>query len=441
LLISLNVACALLEGPQRPVIPTAVATPLAVNIGGGIPSETVFDPVSSIVPSLDPDIVTLVNSVSQQQLMGYVQTLQSFGTRNAFSVTDSPDSGIGAARLWIFNEFMRVGNGRLRVDFDDFPMNFNDTITDQQNIVATLPGVTGSPDLVVIIAHYDSRPAGLTDGRSRAPGADDNASGVALLLETARLLSSRQWNQTIVMVAAAAEEQGSYGARHFVQDAILNNVNILVAINYDTIGGRIGIPQSVRLFAPDLAESNHGTLARYYDFVGEFYVPTFAVNIVNADDREGRFGDQREFARAGLPTIRLTESVEDPDLLNSPTDVWDLIDYGYLQKITQFNVAVLANAIGAPPMPIPPTIAPMANPGSFILTWVPDPRAAGYAISFRPLDSVEYAPFRFVNANQAGNIVLTGYDPNLTYAVSMAALDENGRISLFSPEFMIQRNQ
>jgi hypothetical protein len=441
LLISLNVACALLEGPQRPVIPTAVATPLAVNIGGGIPSETVFDPVSSIVPSLDPDIVTLVNSVSQQQLMGYVQTLQSFGTRNAFSVTDSPDSGIGAARLWIFNEFMRVGNGRLRVDFDDFPMNFNDTITDQQNIVATLPGVTGSPDLVVIIAHYDSRPAGLTDGRSRAPGADDNASGVALLLETARLLSSRQWNQTIVMVAAAAEEQGSYGARHFVQDAILNNVNILVAINYDTIGGRIGIPQSVRLFAPDLAESNHGTLARYYDFVGEFYVPTFAVNIVNADDREGRFGDQREFARAGLPTIRLTESVEDPDLLNSPTDVWDLIDYGYLQKITQFNVAVLANAIGAPPMPIPPTIAPMANPGSFILTWVPDPRAAGYAISFRPLDSVEYAPFRFVNANQAGNIVLTGYDPNLTYAVSMAALDENGRISLFSPEFMTQRNQ
>lgn len=423
------------------MIPTPVSAAPEVNLGAGIPSETVFDPVSSIVPSLDPEIEALVNSVSQQQLMGYVQTLQSFGTRNAFSTTDSPDSGIGAARLWIFNEFMRVGNGRLRVDFDDFPMNFNNTITDQQNIVATLPGVTGSSDIFVLIAHYDTRPAEVTDGRSRAPGADDNGSGVALLLETARLLSSRQWNQTLVMVAAAAEEQGTFGARHFVQDQILNNINILAAINYDTVGGRIGIPQSVRLFAPDLPESNHGSLARYFDFVGEFYVPTFAVNFINAADREGRWGDQREFVRAGLAAIRITESVEDPDLLNSPRDVWDQIDYGFLQNVTQLNVAVVANAIGAPSMPTPPTIAPMANPGSFILTWVPDPQAAGYALSFRPSDSPDYAPFRFVNANQAGNIVLTGFDPTVTYATSMAALSQTGRISLFSPETLLPASQ
>jgi len=423
------------------VIPTPVAAAPVVNPGAGIPSETVFDPVSSVVPSLDPEIEALVNSVSQQQLMGYVQTLQSFGTRNAFSATDSPDSGIGAARLWIFNEFMRVGNGRLRVDFDDFPMNYNNTITDQQNIVATLPGVNGSSDLIVLVAHYDTRPVEVTDGRSRAPGADDNGSGVALLLETARLLSSRQWNQTVVLVAAAAEEQGTFGARHFVQDQILNNINIVAAINYDTVGGRIGIPQSVRLFAPDVSESNHGALARYYDFVGEFYVPTFAVNFVNAADREGRWGDQREFVRAGLPAIRITESVEDPDLLNSPRDVWDQIDYGFLQKVTQLNVAVVANAIGAPLMPVSPTIAPMADPGSFILTWVPDPQAAGYTISFRPSDSTDYAPFRFVNANQAGNIVLTGFDPSVTYAVSMATLSGTGRISLFSPEIVLPASQ
>jgi len=437
ILLLLNVSCALLEGPQRPVIPTPVATVSSAGIAAGIPSETVFDPVSSVVPAIDPEIKALVDAVSQQQLMGYVQTLTRFGTRNAFSVTDSSDSGIGAARLWIFNEFVRVGNGRLRVEFDAFPMNFDDTVTEQQNVIATLPGTSGSTDLIVVLAHYDTRPADVTDGRSRAPGADDNGSGMALLLESARVLSSRQWRQTVVFAAMAAEEQGSYGAQHFVQETILDGIEVRAAINYDTIGGRLGIPQSVRLFAPDLAISSHGELGRYYDFVGEFYLPTFPITVVDAVDREGRWGDQREFVRAALPALRITESEEDPDLLNSPTDVWDLIDYGYLQNVTRLNVAVVANMIGAPQIPPIPTVAPMADPGGFILTWVPDPLAAGYVISFRPISSTEYVPFRFVNGSQAGNVVLTGFDPSQTYAVSLAALDKSGRISLFSPEIVV----
>jgi hypothetical protein len=260
---------------------------------------------------------------------------------------------------------------------------------------------------------------------------------VALLLETARLLSSRQWERTIVFAALAAEEQGTFGARKLVQNAILEGRNILAAINYDTVGGRTGIPQSIRLFAPGLETSPHGQIGRYYDFVGEFYLPTFPVNLINAADREGRWGDQREFVRAGLPALRLTESIEDPDLLNSSRDTWDVIDYSYLQKVTQLNVAVVANAIGAPPQPPIPTVAPMADPGGYILTWVPDLRAAGYIISFRPVDSADYAPFRFVSGNQAGNVVLTGYDPNKAYAVSLAALDERGRVSLFSPELTV----
>ncbi len=139
-----------------------------------------------------------------------------------------------------------------------------------------------------------------------------------------------------------------------------------------------------------------------------------------------------------MPAIRLTESEEDPDLLNSVLDTWDLIDYGYLQQVTKLNVAVIANAVGAPAVPPTPTIAPMANPGGYILTWVPDPNAAGYIISFRPLDSGDYTPFRFVNGNQAGNIVLTGFDPSATYAVSMAAIDEKGRVSLFSNEIWVE---
>lgn len=419
------------------MIPTPVPAFAGQSLAAGIPSESVFDPVSNIVPAIDPEIESLIDAVSQQQLMGYVQTLESFGTRNAYSATDRPDFGVGAARQWIYNEFSRVGNGRLQVRFDDFPLNYNNTVSDQQNVVATLPGMTSSNNIVVVMAHYDTRPQDETDGTSRAPGANDNGSGVALLLESARLLSSRQWKYTVVFAALAAEEQGAYGARHFVQDAVLDGVNVLAAINYDTIGGRVGIPQSMRLFVPDLEHSPHGQLGRYYDFIGEFYLPTFPVNVINAADREGRFGDQREFVRAGIPAVRLTESVEDPDLLNSVRDSWNVIDYTYLQRVTQLNVAVVANAIGAPATPLVPTVAPMANPGGFILTWVPDPEAAGYVISFRPLDSGDYAPFRFVAASQAGNVVLTGYDHNTTYAISMAALDGRGRVSLFSPELYV----
>jgi hypothetical protein len=235
----------------------------------------------------------------------------------------------------------------------------------------------------------------------------------------------------------AAEEQGSYGAHHFVQNAFLNDIPILAAINYDTVGGRAGIPQSIRLFAPELNISSSGELARYYDLISGLYVPTFPITVINALDRDNRFGDQREFISANLPAIRLTESVEDPSLLNSVKDSWGLIDYAYLQQVTQINVATVANAIGAPTMPPSPNIAPMADPGSFVLNWTPDPMAAGYVISFRPIESADYVPFRFVGANQAGNVALTGFDPGVSYAVSLAALDGNGRISLFSPEIII----
>ncbi len=436
-LIIFTTACSLLEGPPRPVLPTPVATAVPFDAGSVNLGELVFDPVSNVVPAVDPTIASLLNEVSQQQLMGYVQTLENFGTRNSFSAVDRQDFGIGAARLWIYNEFIRVGNGRLQVQQQTFPLNYNGLVNEQQNVVATLPGTSGSAGIIVIMAHYDTRRDDITDGVNRSPGADDNASGVAMLLETARVLSSRGWNHTVVLVAMAAEEQGSYGAHHFVQDAFLNDKPILAAINYDTVGGRTGIPQSIRLFAPELNISSSGALARYYNLLSGLYVPTFPITVINALDRDNRFGDQREFIQANLPAVRLTESEEDPSLLNSVKDSWGLIDYAYLQQVTQINVATVANMIGAPAMPSAPNIAPMDDPGSFVLNWTPDPAAAGYVISFRPIESVDYVPFRFVSANDAGNVALTGYDPGTSYGVSLAALDGNGRIGLFSPEIII----
>jgi hypothetical protein len=436
--VSLINGCSLIEGPQTPVIPTP--EPTAQSLESTLMAaadDIVVDPARGAIPAVEPECETLVNAVSQQQLMAYVQQLESFGTRNTFSDTERDDFGVGAARRWIFSEFERVGNGRLQVEFQDYSFNFQGVDTAQRNVIATLPGQSDHAGVIVLMANYDTRAADWMDGFSRAPGADDNGSGVANLLEIARLLSSRTWNQTIIFAALTAEEQGTYGSRYFVQDSVLDGMIIDAAINNDMIGGRAGIPQYVRLFAEGPDTSGNLQLARYIDFIGGLYLPTFRVETINALDREERWGDHREFVAAGVPAIRLIESEEDLDIQNSTRDTWSLIDYEYFSKIVKLNLATLCNMIGAPPPPPQPIVVEMADPGSFMLNWTASPEAEGYAVLFRPLGSENYPPFRFVKANQTSNIVLTGLDPDVTYAISIAAISGNGRLGYFSPEFII----
>jgi hypothetical protein len=430
--------CSLLEPQPELVIPTPVPTAPPLDTLSG---EVVIDPVSDVVPTVDPMVVDALNQVSQQQLMAYVRQMESFGTRNAFSRTDSETFGIGAARRWIFNEFVRVGNGRLQVEFQDFPLSYDGYFADQSNVVATLPGTGPGNGVIVVMGHYDNRPASATDGNSRATGANDNGSGIALLLETARVMSSRDWNQTVVFLATSGEEQDTVGSRYFAENAFLDNMNILGVINYDAIGGRLGISQHVRLFADNFMTSTTGSLGRYYEYISGLYLPTFPVRVIDALDREGRWGDHREFVKLGMPAIRVMESEEDPDLLNSNLDTWDFVDYNYLQQATQLNVAVLANMAGAPHQPQPPAVARMSEPGSYLLTWPVATDVDGYAISFRPANTAAFPPFRFVTAARAGNVALTGLDPNQTYYVSMAALSDGGLMSSFSPELIIGPDQ
>ena len=434
LAIFVTTGCSLIDPPDGPFIPTPPSTISAVNFSE---LPLVRNPVSSITPAVDPDIEALINAVSAQQLTAYVQTLEGFGTRNTFSETQRDDYGIGAARRWIYDEFLRVNGGALQVEYDDFPVTINGLTTNQRNIVATLPGIGNHPGAIVLMAHYDSRSSDPNDGSSRAPGADDNASGVALLLELARLLSSRPWSQTIIFAAFTAEEQGTYGSRHFVQDKMLEGRIFDVAIDNDIVGGRVGIPQSIRLFSPGPGTTPSRQLGRYIDFIGGLYLPTFRLDMIDAMDRVGRFSDHREFINAGVASVRLTESEEDRDRQHSALDTADQIDFGYLRQVTQLNLAVIANLAGGPAPPIIPTIAPMAEPGAFIISWLPDILAAGYAMSFRPVGSEELPPLRFVSAADAGNVALTGLDSGATYAVSIAAIAGNGRISAFSPEVII----
>jgi len=302
-----------------------------------------------------------------------------------------------------------------------------------------VPGSSNHPGLIVLGAHYDSRNVDPLDGDVRAPGANDDASGIAMLLEAARLLSSRSWSQTIVFVAFAAEEQQTAGARSYVQNALIfENAQIDLALNYDIVGGRFGIPQAVRAFALGPDTSPNHQLIRYIDYIGAFYLPQFPITVVDAMDRPDRYGDQREFINAGIPAVRFTESEEDPSVQHTGQDTSEKLDYDYIVQVTQLTVAAVANMAGAPARPQPPLIVSMEEPGWYILNWAPDRTAAGYAISFRIVGEAGYAPFRYVRAAEAGNVVLTGFDPNIRYAVSLAALDANGRLGLFSPEVIIE---
>ncbi|MFZ0543931.1 MAG: M20/M25/M40 family metallo-hydrolase [Candidatus Promineifilaceae bacterium] len=437
LLVLMSMACALLASPPRPEIPTPPSTPDGGIVSLDDLSSPSLNPTSSVVFTIDPDIEALMNAVSQQNLLAYVQTLEAFRTRHTFSETQRDDIGIGAARRWIYEEFLRVNAGALQVAFEDFNNTFNGLTTNQRNVIATLPGVGSDPGIIILMAHYDSRNTDVLDGEGTSPGADDNATGVAILLELARLMSARSWNKTIIFAAFAAEEQGTFGSTHFVQDYMLSGRTFEAAINNDIVGGRPGIPQSIRVFSPGPETSNSRQLARYIELVGGLYMPTFGVELVDGLDREGRYSDHREFINAGVPGVRMTESVEDFSIEHTGLDRSELLDYNYLRQVAQLNLVTIANLAGSPSMPPVPVVTAVSE-GSYAITWPPDNLTAAYAISFRPLGVPVYsAPFYYVNGSEAGNVALSGLDPQGTYAVSLAALDPGGKISAFSPEVIV----
>lgn len=432
----------LLEPPPLPATPTPIPTAqsFTTSLLGAEQvnaAASITDPVSDLVPGADPEIAAMIAEVSAQSLQSYIINLERYGTRNTFSTTTRDDFGIGAARRWIFSEFERVGNGRLQVEFQEYDFNYLGIQTQQSNVIATLPGTGEHPGVLIMVANYDTALDDITDGESLNPGADDNGSGVAALLEVARIMSSRTWNQTIIFLASTAEEQGTYGSGYFVQRAVLEGLQIDAVLNNDMIGGRAGIPQSVRVFSLGPDTSSHRQLARYVDYIGGLYLPTFPITMEEGLDREGRWGDQRPFVQAGFPAVRFIESEENLEIQSSNNDVWALIDFNYLQKTTQLNLAVLASMAGGPARPSLPLIRAGEEAGSYQLNWNAVPGAAAYAISFRSLGTLRYEPFRFVAAPQAGDVTLTGLTAPQGYAVSMAAIDKNGRIGAFSPEVLV----
>jgi len=340
----------------------------------------------------DPMISGMLEEVSATHLEQTIRKLVSFQTRHTLSDTLSKTTGIGAARTWIRSEFERYSQdngGKLKVSYDQFVQPADGKRvpepTTLKNVMAILPGMDPADKrMLMVCGHYDSRVTDVMNKKDFAPGANDDASGVAGVLEMARVMSKNSFRATIVFVAMVGEEQGLYGAAHLAKRAKEEGWNVHLLLNNDMIGNSYGMEtdlkdnSSVRIFSEGipaaetkeqaLARQSAGTendgaarqAARYIKETGEKYVDQLQVKLIYRRDRFLRGGDHTPFSLQGFTAVRITEMNENfnrqhQDIKKGQEfqigDLPDYVDYTYLQKITRLNLAVLANLGLAPQEP------------------------------------------------------------------------------------------
>ncbi len=341
----------------------------------------------------DPIIEALVKQISAENIETYINKLVSFHTRNNLSVTDDPEIGIGASWEWIkaeMEQYIPRSDGRLSVEYVPYTIGGEGqrikTEIELKNVVATLKGSNPEDDRILIIsAHLDSRASNGNDGKSFAPGANDDGSGIAAILELVRIMSEHQFSATIKFMAVSGEEHGLYGSGHMAKLAKEEDWNIVAMLNNDMIGNSgssgtlLNDNMRVRVFSEGVpafetdqmasmraytAAENDGKarqLARYTKEVGERYVDQLDVSLIFRNDRFGRGGDHTPFCKLGFTAVRITEFNENYDRTHADTVFKDGIAYGdmpsgvdmeYVRKNAGVNLAVLANLASAPLAPL-----------------------------------------------------------------------------------------
>jgi hypothetical protein len=345
-----------------------------------------------------PEVAAILRDIEPGRLKADVVRLAAFGTRHTLSDASSDTRGIGAARRWLEAEFGRAGGGAfqvapehhlVRADGKRIPHD-----VDLVDVVATLPGA--SPRRIYVEAHYDSRRTDVMDATNDAPGANDNASGVAVLLELARVLSRHHFDSTIVLLATAGEEQGLFGAKEHV--ATLAGVDVRAVLNNDIVGDPAGAdPHVVRVFCKGDDESPARELARFVTDTAARERLELSPMLVFRPDRTLRGGDQLPFVEAGIPAVRFTASGEDYSRQHQDVrvdggvaygDTPEHIDASYLAGVARLNAAVLAHLANAPESP-PDTRLVAELSSDTLLKWSPshDADVAGYEVVWRATTS------------------------------------------------------
>ena len=407
----------------------------------------------------------IVAEISPKRIENHIRKLVSFETRHTMSETESDTRGIGAARRWIKSELERCGAGKLQVAFDSHIAPVSARIsrpTEIVNVVATLPGKQeASKDrLYVVSGHYDSRNTDVMDASGKAPGANDDASGTAAVMEMACVMAKYDFDATLVFMAVAAEEQGLLGAGHWAKQARANNLNVACMFTNDIIGssraddGRVDNKQ-VRLFAQSIPatkemseavrqlvatggenDSISRQLARHVKEQGERYVKGFKVNVIQRHDRYLRGGDHMPFLEQGYAALRFTEPNEDfsHQHQNLRTengkvygDLIEFVDFDYTAKVAKVNAAALASLALAPAAPkdVKVRTDKLVNDSTLVWAANPEPDVAGYRIVWRETTAAGWQGAKFV-----GNV--TEATVNLSkdnYFFGVQAVDKDGNVS------------
>ena len=340
----------------------------------------------------DPEIASMVKEVSADSMQSYIKSLVAFGTRNTLSTQTNRVRGIGAARNWVlgkFNQYAKQSNGRMTAFIDTITYQPDGKRVDSSiilgNVIATLKGTDTSDHRIFIISgHIDNMRTNVMNRIDDAPGADDDGSGSAAVIECARIMSKHSFPATILFVTVSGEEQGLLGAYFLANKAKKENWNIEAVLNNDIMGSNnsseTGIIDNtrIRVFSEGLplyetektAKSirqfgleNDGKarqLARYVKEIGERYVENIEVVMVYRNDRFLRGGDHTPYVENGYAAVRLTEMNENfyhqhQDVRKENGiqygDLPEFIDFEYLRKNAAVNLSNLANLAKAPAMP------------------------------------------------------------------------------------------
>lgn len=375
------------------------------------------------------EIMQMVSDISAESLEEYVRALAAFRTRHTLSKNE-PNEGILASQNYVldhFKSFEATSGGRLTSEIDVFtiPADGRRIPSESQlgNVMATLKGTDPNDDRVFIIsAHIDSRALDIMNTEIDAPGANDDGSGVAAIIELTKIMSKKSFPATIIFVVVSGEEQGLKGAEYLAKKAKSENWNLVAMLNNDMIGNsnssqtnindntrvRIfseGVPAveteqmtAIRRYTNAENDSKSRQLARFIKETGERYVDQLEVKLVYRNDRFLRGGDHTPFAREGFTAIRVCEMNENYYHQHENVRLEDGIQYGdlpefvdfeYMRKITGINLASLAVLATAPSEPLSVGIDVRRLSNTATLRWETPKtgNAKGFYVLMRETDS------------------------------------------------------
>jgi hypothetical protein len=372
---------------------------------------------------------------SPQRMKADVERMVGFGTRHTASSTTDPRRGIGAARKWVQGEFERIGRscgGCIATEV--IARDFAGPRAPQGLNVANVLGIQKGSEpgrVVMLVAHLDSRNSDVMDAVGDAPGANDDASGVALLLEAARALSKEKHKATIIYGALTGEEQGLWGATLLAETARDRGWTVDAVLSNDMVGNTVGqngvrIADRVRVFSEGIRfaetideqrrrrgeggedDGPSRALAKAIRATAAAMPGALEVFAVRRPDRFGRGGDHEAFLRLGYPAVRFTVAAENYDQQHQNVrvengreygDTVDKMDFDYAAQVTAINIAVARRLAGAPSVPGGVSVDGAVSTDSTV-QWQAVPGAARYRVHWRRNDAQDWTNHRDVEGTQ-----------------------------------------